>query len=74
MNCCPEKHHRRFLVKGEKRLKKEFNYIKIIKDIKKLQKNQTISDIQSKDVKAKIHVDHDTSSDDQDDPLTVIRK
>ena len=72
-SCCPEKHQRRFLDKGEKRLKKEFNYIKIIKDIKKLQQNQkTMSNFEDKYDKSEINVDHNTSSVDQDHPLTVI--
>jgi hypothetical protein len=33
----PNKRLRRFIEKGERKLKKEFDHIKIIKDIKKLQ-------------------------------------
>ena len=44
-NCFPGKRLRRFLVKGEKRLKKEFDYIKLIKDIKKLQFNMKKSNV-----------------------------
>jgi len=35
-NLCPEKRLKRFIDKGDKRLRREFNYFKIIKDIKKL--------------------------------------
>jgi hypothetical protein len=37
VNLCPNKKVQRFIQKGERKLKTEFNYIKIIKDIKKLQ-------------------------------------
>ena len=36
LGLCPKKDIYRFVDKGERKLKKEFNFVKIIKDIKKL--------------------------------------
>jgi hypothetical protein len=39
LNLRPDRRLLRFISRGEKKLKKEFDYVKIIKDIKKLQQH-----------------------------------
>ena len=74
--CCPNKKLIRYLKKGEKKLRKEFDHVKIIKDVKKLQilfnrhyQNETV-----KTVKDKINVDNSTSSDENAAPMEVIKR
>ena len=65
---CPNKRLKRFILRCEKKLKRDFDITNIIKDIKKLQQHHK-PDVELKHAKAHINVESSTSSDENATPL-----